>query len=191
MANLLNAIEFAAMKHRDQRRKDPFGTPYINHPIGVASLIANIGGVEDVKVLQAAILHDTVEDTNTTFEEIEENFGLEVRNIVAEVTDNKSLSKVDRKKKQVINAPNKSTGAKIVKLADKLHNLTDLLNNPPKSWTTEYIHGYFVWCYFVVAGLRGTNIGLEKALDDMFKKVITSFDPNVLQEQLDNYYKLC
>lgn len=122
----MKAADFAAKKHRDQRRKDPQQTPYINHPIGVANILINEGGVDDPIVLQAALLHDTVEDTETTLDEIEEHFGPKVRGIVAEVSDDKDLPKEERKRLQVVNAPHKSKEAKLVKLADKLYNLRDL-----------------------------------------------------------------
>jgi len=101
-AELLKAADFAAKKHRDQRRKDSSKSPYINHPIGVAHILTEEGHVDDLAVLQAALLHDTVEDTETSFEEIEQLFGREVRDIVAEVTDDKNLPYVQRKRLQVL-----------------------------------------------------------------------------------------
>ena len=98
---LLKAADFAAKKHRDQRRKDSTKTPYINHPIGVAHILAEEGQVDDLAVLQAALLHDTVEDTETSFEEIEQLFGREVRDIVDEVTDDRTLHYAERKRRQV------------------------------------------------------------------------------------------
>lgn len=167
-ALILKAAAFAAEKHRDQRRKDVGGTPYINHPIGVADLLASVGKVDDPEILAAALLHDTVEDTNTSLEELEERFGARVRRIVSEVTDDKSLPKAERKRLQIRNAAHKSDEAKLVKLADKLHNLQDLRRNPPKAWSPKRVQGYFVWASFVVRGLRETNQGLESALDVEF-----------------------
>src|SRR5579871_5119268 len=92
-AALLTALHFAAIKHRDQRRKGHDQAPYINHPIEVAELLARVAGITDVVVLQCAVLHDTIEDTQTTAQEIEEQFGAEVRSVVLEVTDDKSLPK--------------------------------------------------------------------------------------------------
>src|SRR5204862_2442813 len=91
VANILNALHFAADKHRDQRRKDAGASPYINHPIEVAELLARVGGISDRVALQAAILHDTIEDTNTTSEELEAAFGADVRRVVEEVTDDTTL----------------------------------------------------------------------------------------------------
>ncbi|XP_047394346.1 guanosine-3',5'-bis(diphosphate) 3'-pyrophosphohydrolase MESH1 isoform X1 [Sciurus carolinensis] len=126
VAQLLEAADFAARKHRQQRRKDPEGTPYINHPIGVARILTHEAGITDIVVLQAALLHDTVEDTDTTLDEVELHFGAQVRRLVEEVTDDKTLPKLERKRQQVEQAPHSSPGAKLVKLADKLHNLRDL-----------------------------------------------------------------
>ena len=122
---VLKALEFAAHKHRDQRRKDPAASPYINHPIALANVLVNEGGVTDVEVLAAALLHDTVEDTATTPEELEEQFGARIARIVAEVTDDKALPKAERKRLQVVHAAELSREAKLVKLADKICNLRD------------------------------------------------------------------
>ncbi|KAM5291156.1 guanosine-3',5'-bis(diphosphate) 3'-pyrophosphohydrolase MESH1 isoform 3-T4 [Glossophaga mutica] len=131
-AQLLEAADFAAQKHRGQRRKDPEGTPYINHPIGVARILTHEAGITDIVVLQAALLHDTVEDTDTTLDEVELHFGAQVRRLVEEVTDDKTLPKLERKRLQVERAPHSSPGAKLVKLADKLHNLRDLNRCTPE-----------------------------------------------------------
>lgn len=128
-------INFAAIKHRDQRRKDSKETPYINHPIGVAYILTSEGNVTDLDVVIAAILHDTVEDTDTSFDEIENEFGSKIRDIVAEVTDDKSLPKMERKRLQIEHALTASREAKLVKLADKLYNLRDLQKEIPKEWT--------------------------------------------------------
>jgi guanosine-3',5'-bis(diphosphate) 3'-pyrophosphohydrolase len=123
---LLRALAFAADRHRGQRRKDVDASPYINHPIAVAQALAEIGGVVDAATLVAALLHDTVEDTDTTLDEIEAWFGAEVRGLVAEVTDDKSLPKQRRKELQVEHAPHRSPKARLVKIADKLANLRDV-----------------------------------------------------------------
>ncbi|KAM9422441.1 guanosine-3',5'-bis(diphosphate) 3'-pyrophosphohydrolase MESH1-like isoform 2-T2 [Salvelinus alpinus] len=123
---LLETVNFAAEKHRNQRRKDAEQTPYINHPIGVARILSHEGGITDIEVLQAALLHDTVEDTDTSIGELQAIFGQTVARIVQEVTDNKALPKQERKRQQVEHAPHSSHQAKLVKLADKLYNLRDL-----------------------------------------------------------------
>lgn len=165
---LINCTNFAALKHKDQRRKDKEATPYVNHVIGVANILASEGGVTDVNVLQAALLHDTVEDTDTTFEELEQEFGVYVTSLVREVTDDKDLPKAERKRLQIEHAPNASYDAKLVKLADKLYNLRDLKRCTPKGWTSERVREYFEWASKVVEGLRGTNAAIENSLDQLF-----------------------
>lgn len=165
---LLNAVNFAAIKHRDQRRKNAIQAPYINHPIGVAHILWEQGGVKDVDVLQAAILHDTIEDTDTTYEELVNVFGENVANIVKDVTDDKSKRKDQRKRYQVQHIRHISAEAKLVKLADKLYNTKDLMQLPPTDWDVERIQGYFVWTKTIVDSIRGTNLMLETELDKVF-----------------------
>ncbi|XP_056229789.1 guanosine-3',5'-bis(diphosphate) 3'-pyrophosphohydrolase MESH1 [Seriola aureovittata] len=167
---LLETVNFAAEKHRNQRRKDADGTPYINHPIGVARILSHEGGVTDIEVLQAALLHDTVEDTDTTPAELEAKFGPTVARIVEEVTDEKSLPKQERKRLQVEHAPHCSRQAKLVKLADKLYNLRDLNRCTPVGWTAQRVQEYFVWASEVVKGLKGTNPVLEEKLEELFRQ---------------------
>jgi guanosine-3',5'-bis(diphosphate) 3'-pyrophosphohydrolase len=162
---LLTAMLFSANKHRDQRRKDAAQSPYINHPIEVAELLWRVGGVHDVQIILAALLHDTLEDTQTTPEEIESRFGASVLELVQEVSDDKSLSRDERKRLQIVNAANKSVGAKLIKLADKCCNVRDLVGSPPKKWSVERRREYLHWTAQVVAGLRGTNAALEAYYD--------------------------
>ena len=169
LAKLLKAIEFAAHKHRDQRRKDQDASPYINHPIALASLLAQVGGVDDLVVLQAAILHDTIEDTQTTYEELVKEFGREVADVVMEVTDDKNLLKHQRKQMQVDHAPKKSRAAALVKLADKTCNLRDMASSPPSDWTLARRQEYFDWAKKVVDGLPKVNEKMEKAFEDAMK----------------------
>ena len=167
LATLLHAIEFAAHKHGGQRRKGREAAPYINHPIGVADTIARVGRVTDLVTLTAAVLHDTVEDTQTTLEEIEREFGAEVRAVVAEVTDDKTLPKAERKRLQVVNAPAASRRAKLVRLADKIMNVGDITHDPPTDWTVERQREYFEWAKQVIAGCRGVNAALERRFDQV------------------------
>ena len=118
-------------------------------------------------MIQAALLHDTVEDTETTLDEIEEHFGQDVREVVNEVTDDKTLAKAERKRLQVVKAPHKSHRAKLVKLADKLYNLRDLLRLTPENWSETRVQEYFVWSSNVVYGLKGTNEKLEAKLAEV------------------------
>ena len=165
LALLLKALAFAAHKHRDQRRKDPEASPYINHPIALADVLVNEGGVTDIEVLCAALLHDTVEDTATTPQELAQAFGTRVAGIVAEVTDDTRLPKAERKRLQIEHAPHLSPEAKLVKLADKLCNLRDVAQRPPQGWSLERRREYFDWAKRVVDGLRGTHQRLEQAFD--------------------------
>src|SRR6476660_7932942 len=134
---LLRAASFAAQKHSGHRRKGSDGQPYINHPLEVASILANTGSVDDLDVLIAALLHDTVEDTGVTTAELTELFGAAVSSYVAEVTDDKSLSDKERKRRQVEHAPHLSAGAKLIKLGDKISNIIDITNNPPVGWSAD------------------------------------------------------
>jgi guanosine-3',5'-bis(diphosphate) 3'-pyrophosphohydrolase len=166
---ILKALRFAAEKHSDQRRKDAKSSPYINHPIQVAETLWTIGGVRDVTLLLAAILHDTIEDTGTRPDEIRAEFGKEVLALVLEVTDDKSLPKQVRKQLQVETAPHKTHNAKLLKLADKICNVHDMITSPPSDWSPERKQEYLLWTEKVVAGLRGVNEAMEKYYDDLLK----------------------
>lgn len=173
MGLVLSAMEFAARKHKDQRRKDKDASPYINHPIALANVLWKEGGVDDPRVLAAALLHDTIEDTETTYEELRGRFGATVADIVVEVTDVKWLKKHARKRLQVARAARaaRSTrGAKLVKLADKIANLRDLIANPPADWTLERRREYFDWAKSVIDQLRGTNAKLERRFDRVYRQ---------------------
>jgi guanosine-3',5'-bis(diphosphate) 3'-pyrophosphohydrolase len=167
IAALLKALHFAADKHRDQRRKDVEASPYINHPIEVAELLVRVGDVQDLVTLQAAILHDTLEDTNTTIDELDAAFGIDVRHVVEEVTDDKRLPKLERKRLQIEHAPHLSTHAKHVKLADKISNVRAVTQTPPAKWPLSRRQEYLDWTEHVVAGLRGCNAELEKLYDQL------------------------
>jgi GTP diphosphokinase / guanosine-3',5'-bis(diphosphate) 3'-diphosphatase len=162
---LLSALRFSADKHRNQRRKDAAKSPYINHPIEVAETLWSVGGIRELPVLIAAVLHDTVEDTNTSPEEIQRHFGKDVLSLVLEVTDNKSLPKQERKRLQIEMASHKRPLAKCIKLADFVCNLRDIDQSPPAGWPLERIQDYLLWTEKVVSGLRGTNPALENCYD--------------------------
>jgi guanosine-3',5'-bis(diphosphate) 3'-pyrophosphohydrolase len=167
LAALLRAASFAAKKHTGHKRKGSDGQPYINHPLEVASLLAGTGGVRDYDILIAALLHDTVEDTGVTLEEVAELFGETVRSYVAEVTDDKNLPKNERKLLQIEHAPFLSDGAKLIKLGDKISNISDVTNNPPAGWDVRRRLEYVEWGENVVAGLRGANPPLEELFDQV------------------------
>lgn len=175
---LLKALKFSAEKHRHQRRKDREASPYINHPIEVAELLLRVGQVEDADIVTAAILHDTIEDTDTQPEEIEQLFGGRVLSFVKEVTDDKTLPKEIRKERQVETAPHKSEGAKQIKIADKISNLRDIVHSPPAKWSDERRLDYVNWSERVVAGLRGVNPALEKLYDQALSEAKKNLQPH-------------
>jgi len=162
---LFDALAFAAHKHRAQRRKDKEASPYINHPIALADVLANEGGVVDPVTLCAALLHDTIEDTRTTHKELRRAFGNEIADVVLEVTDDKKLEKAERKERQVLHAPHLSRRAKLVKLADKICNLRDIASNPPATWSSTRKREYYEWAKRVIDALRGAHPGLERTFD--------------------------
>ena len=163
---LFKALAFSAKKHSNQKRKDIEESPYINHPIALANILAQ-RWVIDENVLCAAILHDTLEDTETTVDELRENFGEKITSIVLEVSDDKSLDKKVRKQLQIDHAASLSKEAKLVKLADKIANITDIINTPPVDWSKARKQEYFAWAKAVVDNLRGVHQGLEGEFDDL------------------------
>ena len=162
---LIDALAFAADKHRNQRRKDAEASPYINHPIALARVLSVEAGIDERVPLLAALLHDTVEDTETTEAELVARFGTDVAAVVMEVTDDKALPKARRKQLQVEHAPHLSRAAKLVKLADKICNLRDVATNPPAKWPIERRREYFDWARRVIDGLRGVHAPLEAIFD--------------------------
>ena len=170
LALLLKALAFAAHKHRDQRRKDAEASPYINHPIALASVLTLEGGVTDPKILAAALLHDTIADTRTSYDELKEAFGPAIAKTVLEVSDNKRLRKQTRKRLQVQHAPGLSRAAKLVKLADKICNLRDLGDHPPVGWDKKRRRAYFDWAKEVTDAMRGTHPRLEAAFDAAYAR---------------------
>ena len=168
METVLQAVAFAAEKHRTQRRKD-IETPFINHPIQLAYILVQ-ADVEDPKILAAALLHDTIEDTDTTLDEIEIVFGHEVAHIVAECSDDKKQTKLERKQAQIDHAAKLSRAAKLVKLADKISNVSDIEGAPPAGWSIERKREYFDWAKAVVDQMRGTHPGLEARFDAEYRK---------------------
>ena len=164
---VLSALAFAAHKHRDQRRKDSDASPYINHPIALANVLWHEGEVREPAVLAAALLHDTLEDTETTHQELRGIFGVEIADIVAEVTDTKWLPTGLRKRLQVTKAASSSNGARLVKLADKICNLRDMIASPPAGWPLARKREYFDWARSVIDNVRGTNAKLERRFDQI------------------------
>jgi guanosine-3',5'-bis(diphosphate) 3'-pyrophosphohydrolase len=175
-ALLLRALQFASVKHRNQRRKDANESPYINHLIEVAAVLAAEGRVTEDALLAAAALHDTVEDTETTFAELEEHFGGTIAELVRELTDDKSLRKEQRKQLQIEHARTASAGAKQLKIADKICNLRDIALSPPANWPLERRREYLTWATQVVEGCRGVNQYLDAAFDATLASARQSVD---------------
>ena len=167
---IIRAIEFAARKHRMQRRKDADASPYINHPIALMHALCIDAGVTDPTILVAAALHDTIEDTETTGMELEAEFGSVIASLVAEMTDDKSLPKDVRKRLQIEHAPHMSKEGALVKLADKICNLRDVAASPPEGWSLERRQDYFEWAKAVVDGLPRVNEKLLELFDDAYAK---------------------
>jgi len=167
----IRALEFSAHKHRAQKRRDAEQTPYINHPIQVANILWQTGQVQDENVLSAALLHDTLEDTETTSEELETAFGQTILALVQEVSDDKSLPKAERKRLQIVHAATISSQAKLIKLADKIANIQDIGQAPPTGWSLERRLEYLDWSEKVIQALRGVNSALEAHFDEAVKIV--------------------
>jgi len=160
------AVDFAARKHAGQRRKGEAAEPYVNHLAEVARLVAEATDGEDTVLVLGALLHDTIEDTQTGQSELEKEFGAEVAALVAEVTDDKTLPKAERKRLQVEKAPHKSARAKMIKLADKTSNLRSMAASPPVDWDWKRQSEYFEWAGRVADGCRGVNALLERWFDE-------------------------
>ena len=177
IVSLAQALDFAARKHTGQTRKGELAEPYINHVAEVASLLAEVTNGRDPILVIGGLLHDTIEDTETTFEELKAEFGLPVARLVQEVTDDKSLPKEERKKLQVSHAGSKSRRAKLLKIADKTSNLRSMIASPPKGWSTERMREYVTWSTKVVKKCRGHNPKLDHAFDEAQAAAQVSFRP--------------
>jgi len=167
---ILRASAFAAEHHGGQYRKGKKALPYITHPLEVARILSEEGGIEDVAVLATAILHDTIEDTSASREDISVRFGDRICGMVLELTDDKHLEKDVRKRMQVVNARGKSPGAAAVKLADKIANVRDITNSPP-DWPEERKADYIAWANEVVDALPPGN----KQLRAVFASAVEAF----------------
>ena len=175
IALLAKAFDFAAQKHIDQRRKGANAEPYINHPAEVAHILAASGA--SLATVAAGMLHDTIEDTETTYEELKREFGENIADIVRECSDDKSLPKAERKRLQAETALHKSDEARQVKIADKISNLRSILKSPPDGWGTERKLEYFNWSKSVVDNCRGINGKLEREFDAVYKSGLRQLQP--------------
>ena len=182
----IKSLNFATLKHSSQRRKNKNKDPYVNHVIDVCNILS-MCGIKDIETLCGALLHDTIEDTSTTYDELLNEFGKNIADIVQECSDDKSLDKVTRKKLQIEHAKHVSDKAKAVKLADKYSNMKDLLTDPPSSWNENIVNGYMVWSFECCKNLYGVNNcnNLDNLLINFFTQHnITSSDNN----KLNQYY---
>jgi guanosine-3',5'-bis(diphosphate) 3'-pyrophosphohydrolase len=177
-STFITALKFASEKHRYERRKDELKSAYITHPIQVVEILWNTGGVWDIDILTAALLHDVLEDTPTEEAEICEPFGQQVLNLVKEVTDDKSLGKVERKRLQVEHAPNLSPKAKILKLSDKICTVRDIRENPPaaKDWSITRKQEYIDWSKEVVDAMRGIDLKLDSKFNVEYALTFSKLD---------------
>jgi (p)ppGpp synthase/HD superfamily hydrolase len=167
---MMDAIHFAAEKHQTQIRKDQFHTSYLNHLLSVAHQLIDVGKVRNHEIIIASLLHDTLEDTTTSYQELISHFGKRVADFVQEVTDEKNLPKEERKRRQIESASLKSAGAAQIKLADKWDNLHDLLKSPPLGWSEERIRAYFDWAQKVIQALPWVNTNLLRAAQEVIKE---------------------
>lgn len=163
--DVLLAAQFAAEKHSSQRRKGKAAEPYVNHLIEAAQLVSASLSEPDTNLVIAALLHDTIEDAGVTREDLAARFGIDVADLVVEVTDDKSLPKQERKRLQIADAPHKSVRAQAIKLADKISNLRGILNSPPADWDLERKRQYFAWAKQVVDGFTAPNPILKAEFD--------------------------
>ena len=175
--DVLKAAHFAAEKHSGQRRKGATAEPYINHPLEVAELVSGALAEPDTNLVIAALLHDTIEDAGVTKEELAQAFGADVAELVAELTDDKSLPRAERKRLQVVNAPKKSVRAAVVKIADKMSNLRGILSSPPTDWSVQRRREYFDWARQVVDALTLPNQKLKAEFDKLYRQVETLDSP--------------
>jgi len=167
---LLQAVAFASQKHRTQRRKDEL-TPYINHPLHVALLLSEVGGVRDSEILAAAVLHDTVEDTDTTLGELAAHFGDHVASLVLEVTDDDTMPYRRRKQYEIDHAPQLSDEATLIKLADRTSNVMDLVEAPAQGWDVKRRQQYLVWAEMVVNACRPVSGALAENFAQVAQRV--------------------
>ncbi|MBW7962433.1 HD domain-containing protein [Bradyrhizobium sp. BR 10261] len=168
------AAELAARRHNGMARKGRGKEPYINHLAEVANLLATASDGADAELVAAGWLHDTIEDTETTREELAQKFSKRVAGLVAECTDDMNLSKAERRRKQIEDAPHKSPGAKLIKIADKISNIGARIHSDPTAEERDDLADYTGWAEQVVAGCRGGNAWLETTFDHMVRKARAS-----------------
>lgn len=191
MNEISKALMYSSLKHKNQRRKDKDQTPYINHPITVMNILIT-HNINDKDVLIGALLHDIIEDTSGTFEEIEEQFNKKIAEIVLDCSDNKSLSKITKKQQQIEKSAYKSLEAKLVKMADKIANINSLNNEKPESWSDSRVLGYIVWSKKVMDTIKSSNISLYETFLTMYNLLMFEYNIDKKSEDqiLIEYYNL-
>jgi (p)ppGpp synthase/HD superfamily hydrolase len=170
------AADLAARRHNGMARKGRGNEPYINHLAEVAKLLALVTDGADAELVAAGWLHDTVEDTETTRDELAQKFGERVAALVVEVTDDMSLPKAQRQQKQVEDAPHKSPGAKLIKIADKISNIRARIVPDPSRDERNDLAAYTIWAEKVVAGCRGVSAKLDAIFDETVGAAKSVFD---------------
>ena len=160
------AAELAARRHNGMARKGRGSEPYINHLAEVANLLSSATDGADAELVAAGWLHDTIEDTETTREELARTFSERVASLVVECTDDMSLPKPERRRRQVVDAPHKSPGAKLIKIADKISNIGARVHRDPTKDERDDLIDYADWAEQVVNGCRGGNAWLDRAFDE-------------------------
>jgi guanosine-3',5'-bis(diphosphate) 3'-pyrophosphohydrolase len=171
--DVLKAAHFAAGKHSRQRRKGAAAEPYVNHLLEVAEMVSSALLEPDTNLVIAALLHDTIEDTGVTKQELIQVFGADVADLVVELTDDKLLPQAERKRLQIVNAPKKSVRAQVIKVADKISNLRAILSSPPPEWSLERKREYFEWAKQVVDGLTAPDQKLKSEFELLYRKAET------------------
>jgi guanosine-3',5'-bis(diphosphate) 3'-pyrophosphohydrolase len=170
LQRLVGALSFSATRHQDQRRKNARKTPYINHPIALLDVLVNEAGVNEKEALEGVLLHDTIEDTDTTEAELRERFGDATANVVVAMSDDKSLPKAERKRLQIVHAKDWSYPARLAEYADKICNMRDLTVEFPEGWTLERVREFFDWAKAVIDQIRGTHEKLDQLFDEVYAK---------------------
>jgi (p)ppGpp synthase/HD superfamily hydrolase len=181
-----HAADFAARRHSELKRKGAAGEPYINHLIEVADLLASATEGRDPALVAAGYLHDTLEDTATTKQELAAYFGSDVAALVLEVTDDKRLPKAERKRLQIVKAADKTERARLLKVADKISNLRALALSPPAGWPIERRSEYVDWAEAVVASCRGLNVFLDNAFDRAIVDVRAAIADRIAEQKVND-----
>ena len=163
------AAELAARRHNGMARKGRGNEPYINHLAEVANLLSAATEGADAELVAAGWLHDSIEDTETTREELAQKFSERVASLVVECTDDMNLPKAERRRLQAVHAPKKSPSAKLIKIADKISNIGARIHSDPSTEERDDLVDYINWAEQVVAGCRGGNAFLDQTFDKTVK----------------------